>query len=187
VSLYTGAGSQLHSGIQEAGLLILSDRDQPSEFHSTFIGVGYDSSRRETPSWVMYRVGDGKQGYRITAEFPDTLLSFKVTEGEYEIVVEHDIGSSMLTRIRINGIDMTDNWAPSERRQPVSHGLYGLRALMDAHGLGVSLQQFYWYYRGIIASSVSRPRVASGKGRQISKTMRVAHVTAYGATGRKAS
>ncbi len=153
VSLYTGAGSQLHSGIQEAGLLILGDLDQPTEFNSTFIGVAYDSSRRETPGWVRYRVGNGKEGYRTNSEIPDTLLPFKITEGEYQIIAEHDIGSSMLKQIRINGIDMTDKWPQADRRQPVSRGLYGLRALMDAHRSGVRLQQFYWYYRAEDVSS----------------------------------
>jgi hypothetical protein len=147
VSLYTGAGSQLYSGTQEAGLLILGDPDQPSEFNSTFVGVAFDSSRRDTPGWVRYRVGNTQDGYRTNAEIPDTLLPFKITEGEHELVVEHDIDSSMLKHIRINGEDITTYWTPSDRRQPVSHGVYGLRALMDAHGSGVSLQQFYWYYR----------------------------------------
>jgi hypothetical protein len=147
VSLYTGAGSQLHSGIQEAGLLILVDLEQPIEFHSTFLGVAFDSSRPETPGWVRYRVGDREDGYRTNADIPDTILPFKITEGEYEIIVEHDIDSRMLKHIRINGEDLTAYWTPADRRQPVSGGQYGLRALMDAHRSGVSLQQFYWYYR----------------------------------------
>jgi hypothetical protein len=105
--MHTGAGSQLHSGIQEAGLLILSALDQPTEFNSAFIGVAYDNSRGDAPGWVRYRVGDGQQGYRTNTEIADSLLPFKITEGEHELVVEHDIGSSLLRLIRINGIDLT--------------------------------------------------------------------------------
>jgi hypothetical protein len=44
-------------------------------------------------------------------------------------------------------VDITGHWAPSDRRQRIARGLFGIRALMDAHGSGVPLQQFYWYYR----------------------------------------
>jgi hypothetical protein len=147
VSLYTGEGSRLHSGIQEAGLLLLSEPAMVNEFHSTFVGVAYDRSRRETPGWVKYRVGNGRDGYRTNSEIPDTSLPFKVTEGEYEIIVEHDVGANMLSRIQINGVDITGHWAPPDRRQRISRGWFGIRALIDAHGSGVRLQQFYWYYR----------------------------------------
>ena len=161
VSLYTGAGSQLHSGSQEAGLLILGGVDGVSEFNSTFVGVAYDSSSRETPGWVKYRVGNGRGGYRTDSEIPDTRLPFRVTEGEYEIIVEHDTDSNTLSRIRINGVDITDYWAASERQQQVSHGLFGMRAFMDAQGSGVSLQQFYWYYRVEDASSAPQHQTRS--------------------------
>ena len=147
ISLYTGEGSRIHSGIQEAGLLILGAPVEATEFNSTFIGVAYDMSREETPGWVMYRVGNGRDGYRTNSEIPDTSLPFNVTEGEYEIIVEHDVGENMLSRIQINGVDITGHWAPPDRRQRISRGWFGIRALIDAFGSAVRLQQFYWYYR----------------------------------------
>ena len=49
VSLFTGEGSRIHSGIQEAGLLILGAVPEVTEFNSTFIGVAFDRSRRGDP------------------------------------------------------------------------------------------------------------------------------------------
>jgi hypothetical protein len=147
VSLFTGEGSRIHSGIQEAGLLILGAPHEPTEFNSTFIGVAYDRSRGETPGWVGYRVGNGRDGYRTNAEIPDTVLPFKIAEGEYEIIVEHDVISNMLSRMQINGVDVIGHWGPADRQQRNSRGWFGIRAFMDAHGSGVRLQQYYWYYR----------------------------------------
>ena len=147
VSLFTGAGSQRHSGIQEAGLLILGGPDKITEFNATSVGVAYDKSRLETAGWARYRVGNGRDGYRTNLEIPDTQLPFKVTEGEYEIIVAHDLDSNTLTQIRINGEDITSYLPPSDRQQRVAHGVFGIRVLMDAHDSGVRLQQFYWYYR----------------------------------------
>jgi hypothetical protein len=147
VSLFTGEGSRIHSGIQEAGLLILGESPEPTEFNSTFVGVAYDWSQAETPGWLRYRVGNGRDGYRTDAAIPDTVLPFKVAAGEYEIIVEHDVPNNLLSRVHINGVDITGHWAPSDRRQRIARGLFGIRALMDAHGSGVPLQQFYWYYR----------------------------------------
>jgi hypothetical protein len=96
---------------------------------------------------VKYRVGDGRAGYRTDAEIPDTLLPFAVTEGEHEIIVEHDVVDNMLSRIQINGTDITGHWPIADRKQRISRGLFGIRASMDAHRSGVRLQQFYWYYR----------------------------------------
>ena len=58
VSLFTGEGRKIHSGIQEAGLLILGALSGITEFNSTFIGVAYDRSRTDTPGRVRYRVGE---------------------------------------------------------------------------------------------------------------------------------
>jgi hypothetical protein len=80
-------------------------------------------------------------------EIPDTKLPFKVTEGEYEIIAAHDLASNTLTQIRINGEDITGYVPHTDRQQRVAQGVFGLRILMDAHGSGVRLQQFYWYYR----------------------------------------
>ena len=145
--MFTGAGSQRHSGIQEAGLLILGGPDKITEFNATSVGVAYDKSRLETAGWARYRVGNGRDGYRTNLEIPDTQLPFKVTEGEYEIIVAHDLDSNTLTQIRINGEDITSYLPPSDRQQRVAHGVFGIRVLMDAHDSGVGLQQFYWYYR----------------------------------------
>jgi hypothetical protein len=147
VSLFTGEGSKIHSGIQEAGLLILGEIPEVNEFNSTFIGVAYDSTRRRTPGWVKYRVGNGRDGYRTNFKIPDTSLPFKVSEGEYEIIAEHDVGENRLHRIQINGVDLSNHWASSDLQQRISRGWFGIRALLDAHGSEVGLQQFYWYYR----------------------------------------
>ena len=147
VSLFTGEGSRIHSGIQEAGLLILSEPAGSNEFQSTFVGVAYDRSRVQTPGWVKYRVGNGRDGYRTDSEVPDTALPFRITEGEHELIVEHDIDNNILSRIQLNDADLTNYWGPLDRQQRISHGRFGIHALMDAYDSGVSLQQFYWYYR----------------------------------------
>jgi hypothetical protein len=146
VSLFTGEGSQVDSGIQEAGLLFLGEPTGTHELNSTFVGIAYDRSRMETPGWVRYRVGNGRDGYRTATELPDTMLPFKITQGEYAITVEHDVADNVLGRIVINGVDLTDRWTLSDRKQRLSHGLFGVRAMMDPHNSGVRLQQFYWYY-----------------------------------------
>lgn len=147
VSLFTGEGSRVHSGIQEAGLLMLGEPTGTHEFNSTFVGVAYDRSQADAPGRVRYRVGDGQSGYRTNSDIPDTALPFRVTEGEYEIVVEHNVANNMLSRVHINGTDITSSWTPFDRKQRIPRGLFGMRASMDAHGSGVSLQQFYWSYR----------------------------------------
>ena len=147
VSLYTGEGSKIHSGIQEAGLLILGELTGITEMNSTFVGIAYDRSRTETPGWVRYRVGNGRDGYRTNAEIPDMVLPFSITEGEYEVIVEHDVANNTLSRIQINGVDITGHWSPDDRQQRIPRGWFGIRALMDAYGSGVRLRQFYWYYR----------------------------------------
>jgi hypothetical protein len=147
VSLFTGEGSRIGSGIQEAGLLILGEPAGATEFNSTFIGVAFDRSRADTPGRVRYRVGNGQDGYRTEIDIPDKTLPFKIAEGEYEIVVEHDVGKNTLSRVRINGVDITGLLPQSDRRQRISRGLFGMRASMDDYGSGVRLQQFYWSYR----------------------------------------
>lgn len=147
MSLFTGEGSKLHSGSQEAGLLILGEPAGPNEFNTTFIGVSFDRSRTQTPGWIKYRVGDGRDGYQTDVEIPDTSLPFKVTEGEYEIVADHDARRNTLNQIRINGVDLTPFFPASSRKQRISRGFFGIRAAMDPLGSGVQLRQFYWYYR----------------------------------------
>jgi hypothetical protein len=85
MSLFTGAGSQRHAVIQEAGLLILGGLDTITEFNATSVGVAYDRSRLETPGWVRYRVGNRRDGDRTQVDISDTQLPFKITEGEWVI------------------------------------------------------------------------------------------------------
>jgi hypothetical protein len=147
VSLFTGEGSKMHSGFQEAGLLILGEPTGTTDFNATFVGIAFDRSRSATRGWVKYRVGNGADGYRTNVEIPDTLLPFRVTEGEHEIIADHDVRNNTLERIQINGIDITGHVPLADRRQRVQRGLFGIRGYMDALDSGVSLQQFYWYYR----------------------------------------
>src|SRR5262249_6301156 len=74
VSLFTGEGSKIGSGLQEAGLLILGDPKGVTEFNSTFIGVAFDRNRRGNPGSVRYRVGNGQNAYKTNSEIPDTEL-----------------------------------------------------------------------------------------------------------------
>ena len=147
VSLFTGEGSRIHRGSQEAGLLILGDPAGPMEATSTFVGIAFDGEHTETRGWLKFRMGDGSAGYRTHLAIPDTSLPFRVTEGEYEIVVEHAVAANLLTRIRVNGIDITDLLPPASRTPPGSRGVYGIWAAMDARRARVPLQQFYWFYR----------------------------------------
>jgi hypothetical protein len=147
VSLFTGEGSKIGSGLQEAGLLILGDSKGVMEFNSTFIGVAFDRNRSSTPGSVRYRVGNGQNAYKTDLEIPDTALPFQVREGEHEIIVDHDVKNSVLKRIQVDGKDLTQSFRLADREQRVSRGLFGIRASMDPIGSGVRLQQFYWYYR----------------------------------------
>jgi hypothetical protein len=147
VSLFTGEGSKIHSGVQEAGLMILGEIAGIGEFNSTFIGVAYDKSRPDAPGRVRYRVGNGRDGYRTDSDISDKEFPFEISEGEYEIIVEHNIAHNILSRVLINGVDITDSWPPAARRQRIPRGLFGIRASMDPLGSQVPLRQFYWYYR----------------------------------------
>jgi hypothetical protein len=147
VSLFTGEGSQIHSGAQEAGMIILADPLRPTEFNSTFVGVGFDSSHPEALGWLIYRVGDGKEGYRTNLAIPDAALPFKITEGEFEVILEHDVAANILRQIRVNGVDVTDQWALQDRRQHLWQGRFGIRSTMNSTLSKVRLRQFYWYYR----------------------------------------
>ena len=46
-----------------------------------------------------------------------------------------------------NGEDITARFSPSDRKQRVPIGIFGLRSYMDPLGSGVDLRQFSWYYR----------------------------------------
>jgi hypothetical protein len=147
VSLFMGEGSHMRSGTQEAGIVLLADPSGASEFNSTFVGVRFDSSQSETMGSLIYTVGNGQDGYRSRIELADTNLPFKITEGEYEIIVEHDPAKNILKRVRINGIDVTDRLSPWDRIQRVSRGRFGIRSAIHNTNPRVNLQQFYWYYR----------------------------------------
>jgi hypothetical protein len=165
VSLFTGEGSQKHSGAQEAGILLLAEPAAPDEFNATFVGVQFDSSRAETKGRLIYRVGDGRAGYRTNVEVPDTGLPFEIREGEFEIVVEHDVTKNVLRRMQINRVDITDLCSLSDRTQRFSRGLFGIRGAIHNTNPRVSLRQHYWYYRmeglGISPGSVMNRRIAN--------------------------
>ena len=135
VSLFTGEGSQIHSGAQEAGMMIMADPRGPTEFTSTFVGVGLDSSHPEALGRLIYRVGDGQAGYRTNLAIPDSALPFKMTEGELEIILDHDVGAKVLRQIRVNGVDVTDQWALQDRRLPLQRGLFGMRSTFNSAAL----------------------------------------------------
>jgi hypothetical protein len=147
VSLFTGEGSNIHSGVQEAGILMLVDPSEPTEFSTTFVGISFDSSRSDTMGWLIYRVGDGEKRYRTNIEVPDSILPFKITEGEFEIIVDHDIEKNVLGQIRVNGVNVTNQLSLKDRAQRTTRGLFGIRSVIDNTTSKVNLQQFYWYYR----------------------------------------
>jgi hypothetical protein len=147
VSLFMGEGSHMRSGTQEAGIVLLADPSGASEFNSTFVGVRFDSSQSETMGSLIYTVGNGRDGYRSRIELADTNLPFKITEGEYEIIVEHDAAKNVLKRVRINGSDVTDRFSLWDRAQRLSRGRFGIRSAIHNTNPYVNLQQFYWYYR----------------------------------------
>ena len=96
---------------------------------------------------LIYRVGDGEAGYRNNLTIPDTELPFKITAGEFEIVLEHDVAANVLRQIRVNGVDVTDQWTLEDRRQPLRQGQFGIRSMLNSTLSRVNLRQFYWYYR----------------------------------------
>lgn len=145
VSLFMGQGSHARSGSQEAGILLLAEPSEPTDFNSTFLGVGFDERREASKGRLIFRVGDGKRAYRTNLEIPETNLPFKITEGEFEIVLDHDVGANVLTRIMVNGVDVTNRWSAKDRTQRIYQGLFGIRSGMT--GGKSTLRQYYWYYR----------------------------------------
>jgi hypothetical protein len=147
VTLFTGEGSKIHSGSQEAGLLILGKLNGLTEFNSTFLGIAFDAYAPETFGHVVLRVGNGTDGFQTDRSISDKLLPFKITEGEYALSVDHDVGDKVLKRVQINGFDITQLFSPAELQQRVQRGVFGMRSTSDPGKSGVHLQQFYWYYR----------------------------------------
>lgn len=146
VSLFMGEGSQKYLGSQEAGIVMLAEPSEPTEFGSTFVGVAIDDSGSGTMGWLIYRIGDGEKGYRTNLKVPDTTLPFEITEGEFEIIVDHDVAKNVLRQIRVNGVDLTDQWSFEDRTQRVSQGMFGIRGATNISKSKASLHQFYWYY-----------------------------------------
>ncbi len=72
---------------------------------------------------------------------------FKITEGEFEIIVDHDVKNNVLRQIRVNGVDVTEKWSIKDRTQRIRQGLYGIRSAMNSANSKIKIQQFYWYYR----------------------------------------
>jgi len=101
-------GSQV-SGAQEAGIVLLANITETGKLDATFVGVALDSSRPETTGCMIYRVDDGKGGHRTNLEIPDTALPVSITEGEFEIIVEHDVSKNLIRNIKINGVNVTDH------------------------------------------------------------------------------
>ena len=91
--------------------------------------------------------GNGRDGYRTETEIADTALPFKIIEGEYDIIVDHDLAKNALTRVKVNGVDVAERWSLEHRRQKVSRGRFGIRSAIHNTNPLVNLQQFYWYYR----------------------------------------
>jgi hypothetical protein len=147
VSLFTGEGSKLHSGYQEAGLLLFADPRGPTDFNATFLGVVFDGHRPETVGGVILRVGDGSGGFWTDLHLPNARLPFMVTEGEYEIIADHDVEANTLRRVLINGFDITPLIPSESRALRVARGLFGIRSVLDPRESGVKLQHFYWSYR----------------------------------------
>gem|GEM_PF-5570766 len=147
VTLFTGAGSQKHKGVQEAGIVLLADPSSPSEYSSTFVGVRFDGSRALKTGSMIYRVGNGQGGFKVDSSIPDTALPFKIREGEFEILVTHDASRNYLSQIKINGFDLTGLLPLRDRDQRISSGLFGIRGVIDNHDGPDKASQFYWFYR----------------------------------------
>jgi hypothetical protein len=147
LSLFTGTGSRKHSGSQEAGIVLLAEPGAANDFNSTFVGVRFDGNTAGAKGALVYRVGDGNKGFRTRADIPDGSLPLRITEGEYEIVVEHDVSRNLLRRIQINGLDLTDRWSVAERTQRVAQGRFGLRSAITNDSRRANVRQYYWFYR----------------------------------------
>jgi len=95
---------------------------------------------------MIYRVDDGKGGHRTNLEIPDTALPVSITEGEFEIIVEHDVTKNLIRNIKINGVNVTDHIKPLDLMQRNRQGFFGIRSMINNKKSGVRLKQFYWYY-----------------------------------------
>jgi hypothetical protein len=144
VSLATGEGGGAADGVHEGGLLLLGDPVAPDDWRATFVGMTLGGDGR---SGLTVRVGDRSGGYLAAVTIGPPRLSLEVAAGEYEIVVEHDVTSRVLSRIAVNGIDVTTLVPSDARRQPVDRGTFGIRAVLDPGGGPEGWRQSYWAYR----------------------------------------
>ena len=64
-----------------------------------------------------------------------------------EIILEHDVGANVLRQIRVDGVDVTDQWPHQDRTLPLQQGFFGIRCTFNSARSRVSLRQFYWYDR----------------------------------------
>jgi hypothetical protein len=135
VSVLNGEGSLADSGRHEAGLLLLADPVEPSDGTATFVGVAVGPEGG--------RVHLGQLG-RLGATAGPT-LGFGA--GEHEIVVEHDVSRNLLTRIVVNGQDVTRHVPPESLNPRRARGLFGVRGMMDPGDSGARLAQWYWFVR----------------------------------------
>ncbi len=147
VSLFMGEGSDADRGLHEAGLLLLADPRRPDELASTFVGVRVEGTGAGAArGGLAVRVGDGGR-HQAEATVEASRLPFRLGAGEYELIVEHDVRRGLLSRLVVNGADVTALVPPAARRQPRAAGLFGIRATMDGRAARAALQQFYWSYR----------------------------------------
>jgi hypothetical protein len=144
VSVFTGGESRSGNGVQEAGLLLLGDSATPDDSRATFVGVTVADGRR---GGLTVRVGNGAGGYRADVTINGPRLPFETAAGEYDLAVEHDVERRILSRITVNGFDVTSLVPPEARRPHVDRGLFGVRAAMDPGSTSVVLRQFFWLYR----------------------------------------
>jgi len=147
VTLFTGEGSAIHRGAQEAGLLILGEGPQVTDSTSTFLGIALDAEAPDTFGQVILRVGNGRESFLTDLKISARHLPFNIAEGEYALSVDHDVGRNVLQRIHLNGVDLTPFFPPASLRQRLSRGVFGVRSRLDPRRSGSPLRQFYWYYR----------------------------------------
>jgi hypothetical protein len=156
VSVFTGEGSRAGSGHQEAGLVLLGDSDTLTDSRLTFVGVtvgGPDGGG------FTVRAGGGERGPHADLTVRPPLLPFRVAAGDHEIVVDHDIDQRLITRIAVNGLDVTSLVPAPVRRSRLGRGRFGLRARLDPGRSGVALGQYYSFLH--VECRSPRPRACS--------------------------
>ncbi len=87
------------------------------------------------------------EGYKVNKEIADSELPFELVEGEYKITVDHDINKSVLKRIVINGIDVSEQFSLQDQKRSLLQGLFEIRVARRNSNSKIKLKQYYWYYR----------------------------------------